>query len=114
MSGGVPLSRNNDLVVWSHLRWHSVFQRPQQLMSRMASSRRVYFIEEPVRDLAQPPHLSISSPLPNLFVCTPHTPIASPGFCEQQQDTLVELIERFVREEGIESPVAWAYTPMVA
>ncbi len=36
------------LFVFSHLRWDFVFQRPQQLMSRLARHYRVYFIEEPL------------------------------------------------------------------
>src|SRR2546421_238897 len=37
-----------DLVVVSHLRWSFVWQRPQQVISRLARHRRVLFIEEPV------------------------------------------------------------------
>lgn len=38
----------DDLICLSHLRWHSVFQRPRQLMSRCAATRRVFFVEEPL------------------------------------------------------------------
>src|SRR5205823_4360765 len=37
-----------DLVVACHLRWNFVWQRPQQLLSRLAQYRRILFIEEPV------------------------------------------------------------------
>jgi len=36
------------LLVFSHLRWHFVTQRPQHLLTRAARSRRVYFWEEPI------------------------------------------------------------------
>jgi len=36
-----------DLVVLSHLRWPWVWQRPQHLVSRLARSRRTWFVEEP-------------------------------------------------------------------
>ncbi len=36
------------LFVFSHLRWDFVFQRPQQLMSRLAQHYRIFFIEEPL------------------------------------------------------------------
>ena len=36
------------LVVFSHLRWDFVYQRPQHLLSRAALDRRVFFIEEPI------------------------------------------------------------------
>ncbi len=36
------------LVVFSHLRWEFVTQRPQHIISRLARHRPVYFIEEPI------------------------------------------------------------------
>ncbi|BCG49139.1 amine oxidase [Citrifermentans bremense] len=38
------------IIVFSHLRWSFVYQRPQHLLTRMAGSRRVIFFEEPVCD----------------------------------------------------------------
>ena len=37
------------LVVFSHLRWDFVFQRPQHLLTRLARTRPVLFVEEPTR-----------------------------------------------------------------
>ena len=37
-----------DLVVFSHLRWTWVWQRPQHLVSRVGSGRRTWFVEEPL------------------------------------------------------------------
>lgn len=37
-----------DLVVFSHLRWNWVWQRPQHIVSRLANGRRVWFVEEPL------------------------------------------------------------------
>ena len=42
------------LIVFSHLRWSFVFQRPQHLMSPLTVDRRVIFIEEPRRDVNGP------------------------------------------------------------
>src|SRR5690606_7682799 len=36
------------LIVFSHLRWDFVYQRPQRLLSRLARDYRVLFVEEPV------------------------------------------------------------------
>ena len=37
-----------ELVVLSHLRWTFVWQRPQHIVSRLATGRRNWFVEEPV------------------------------------------------------------------
>src|SRR5207253_435970 len=39
---------NLDLICLSHLRWNFVYQRPQHLLSRAGSERRIFFVEEPV------------------------------------------------------------------
>jgi glycosyltransferase involved in cell wall biosynthesis len=45
----------SELVVFSHLRWTFVWQRPQHLISRLARGRRVWFVEEPmVADVDRP------------------------------------------------------------
>ena len=36
------------IICLSHLRWDFVWQRPQQLLSRFARTRRVIFVEEPI------------------------------------------------------------------
>ncbi len=41
-------SKRNDVVVFSHLRWGFVYQRPQHLISRLSKNRKVLFIEEPI------------------------------------------------------------------
>jgi hypothetical protein len=37
-----------DLVVFSHLRWEFVFQRPQHIISRLAEQMKILFVEEPI------------------------------------------------------------------
>ena len=37
-----------DLIVFCHLRWEFVYQRPQHIISRMAKQGKVLFIEEPI------------------------------------------------------------------
>ncbi|RLM52951.1 glycosyltransferase family 1 protein, partial [Halobellus sp. Atlit-31R] len=36
------------LIVFCHLRWDFVFQRPQHLMTRLAEHYDIVFVEEPV------------------------------------------------------------------
>ena len=44
------MNQHSPILVFSHLRWNFVYQRPQHLLSRLAATRRVLFVEEPVRD----------------------------------------------------------------
>ncbi len=37
-----------DLVVFCHLRWDFVYQRPQHLISRLAKNLKILFVEEPI------------------------------------------------------------------
>jgi glycosyltransferase involved in cell wall biosynthesis len=97
------------VLVLSHLRYDFVFQRPQQLMSRIAVRHPVLFVEEPVR-IDGPPHLRAWQPTANVRVLTPQTPIAAPGFHDDQVPMLRELLDPvFAR---LEKPVLWFYTPM--
>src|SRR4051812_6934446 len=50
-----------DVLVFSHLRWDFVYQRPQHLLSRFAKHRRVFFWEEPIHREVQEPFLARTS-----------------------------------------------------
>ena len=98
-------------VVFSHLRWDFVYQRPQHLLSRIATRRRVLFIEEPVPGSASS-RWERMEPSPGVTVFRPHTPIASPGFSEEQLSVLLGMVRDLVTEEEVEGSVAWMYTPL--
>src|SRR4051812_43663719 len=66
------------LIVLSHLRWGFVFQRPQHLLTRLATEFDIYFIEEPVFHEGEP-HLR-SARHDGIEVLTPHTAVRAPGF----------------------------------
>jgi protoporphyrinogen oxidase/glycosyltransferase involved in cell wall biosynthesis len=97
------------IVVFCHLRWDFVYQRPQQLLSRLAQHYRILFVEEPVFDHAEP-FMEQSSPAPNVTVCRAHTPIAAVGFHDDQIPLLQPLLAKLAPPGG--HPIAWFYTPM--
>ncbi|KQQ40064.1 glycosyl transferase [Duganella sp. Leaf126] len=97
------------IVVFCHLRWDFVYQRPQQLLTRLAEHYKVLFIEEPLFDAAEP-LLHTYSPAPNLTVYQPHTPVHAPGFHDEQMPVLQLLLADLVPPD--EDPVVWFYTPM--
>ena len=97
------------IVVFCHLRWDFVYQRPQQLLSRLAQHYRILFVEEPVFDHAAP-CMEQSSPASNVTVCRAHTPILAGGFHDDQIPLLQPLLADLVPPD--EQPIAWFYTPM--
>ncbi len=106
--------QENVILTFSHLRWDFVHQRPQHLLTRFASQQncRVVFIEEPVQDRSDVLFWERSRPEPRVLVARPHTPVAKPGFCDEQLPALRKLLRELVSEEGIRDFCAWFYTPM--
>jgi UDP-galactopyranose mutase len=100
------------IVTFSHLRWDFVYQRPQHLMSRLASRRRVIFIEEPVPGKDSDARWEFERPERNVLVCRPVTPSDAPGFCEEQMPHLRGLVRELLEQENLDDYVLWFYTPM--
>jgi UDP-galactopyranose mutase len=97
------------VVVFCHLRWDFVYQRPQQLLTRLAQYYKVLFVEEPIYDAA-PASMRSYSPAPNLTVLQPHTPVQAGGFHDDQLPVLQTLLASLVPDG--EDPIVWFYTPM--
>ena len=98
-----------DLVSFSQLRWDFVFQRPNHLMTRAAEERRVWFVEEPVRN-DDGPRLGVEERLPNLRIVRPFVPRAWAG---EDVDAAVDvMLVELAETEGIRDPIAWFWTPM--
>lgn len=97
------------VIVFSHLRWDFVFQRPQHLLSRIAEYYPVIFVEEPVLDEGES-HWETSNPLPNVTVCRPHTSAPMPGFHDDQLPQLRKLLRQLVSDHS--EHIVWFYTPM--
>jgi UDP-galactopyranose mutase len=97
------------IVVFCHLRWDFVYQRPQQLLSRLAQHYRILFVEEPEFDHGAP-FMEQTSPAPNVTVCRAHTPILACGFHDDQIALLRPLLAGLVPPG--EQPIVWFYTPM--
>ncbi|MDQ9170472.1 NAD(P)-binding protein [Oxalobacteraceae bacterium R-40] len=97
------------IIVFSHLRWDFVFQRPQHLLSRLAEYYPVIFVEEPVFDEKES-RWETSTPLPNVTVCRPHTSVAMPGFHDDQLPQLRKLLRQLALDHS--EHIVWFYTPM--
>ncbi|WKB54248.1 FAD-dependent oxidoreductase [Eleftheria terrae] len=108
---GSPKMSRPCLLVFSHLRWDFVYQRPQHLLSRLAQQYRVLVVEEPVHD-AGLPHLECFRPCEGVEVLRPHTPVEAAGFHDDQLPVLKPLVQRHIEAHGIDNYLVWFYTPM--
>jgi UDP-galactopyranose mutase len=99
------------IVVFSHLRWDFVLQRPQHLLTRLSAQHPVIFIEEPVRT-EDGEGWDCSRPEPGILVCRPRTRVPDGGFSAAQLEVLEPMVAELVRREAPDEIVAWFYTPM--
>ncbi|MGK5026446.1 FAD-dependent oxidoreductase [Janthinobacterium sp. RB2R34] len=114
VNSNLPQGKNKEsivetVIVFCHLRWEFVYQRPQQLLTRLARHYKVMFVEEPVYD-AGLASMHSYTPVPNLTVYQPHTPIHAAGFHDDQIPVLQSLLDGLV-PDGV-TPIVWFYTPM--
>ena len=100
------------LVVFSHLRWNFVYQRPQHLLSRIGKHRRVYFVEEPVFDERGPARLEIDTVAENVTVLRPRTQIPTAGYSAAQLPEIRALLKEYLIAEPIGEHALWFYTPL--
>lgn len=98
------------LIVFCHLRWDFVLQRPQHLLTRLAQTYRVLLVEEPVA--GDSPSFQITSPAPGVEVLRAQLPGAGSGFADAQFGALKTLLHDHLRQHDIDDYVVWFYTPM--
>jgi glycosyltransferase involved in cell wall biosynthesis len=99
------------LVVFSHLRWDFVYQRPQHVMSRLAAYRPVLFVEEPTVHPGKM-SLEVEAVAPGVRVARPVVPIDGPAFGSAQETAIVSLLRARQATDEWKRIVAWLYTPM--
>ena len=106
-----------DLVVASHLRWNFVWQRPQQLLSRLAQNHRILFVEEPIYTPEGNPDSvpTVCEALPNLVVLTPQVPQDACGdtplWLWPCQDRISLQVRDAMTALDFQNRALWFYTP---
>src|SRR4051794_34448027 len=106
---GLIANVTRDVICFSHLRWNFVFQRPQHLLSRCARHRRVFFVEEPLFDATDRPHLTVAEAQPQVYVVVPHLTDSDRGRSAEIQR---QLLNELIATEHVRPDVLWYYTPM--
>ncbi|HZH44749.1 MAG TPA: glycosyltransferase [Lysobacter sp.] len=105
------------LIVHCHLRWDFVWQRPQQIFSRLARTHRILFIEDPILTDGEA-RLEISEPHPNVVRVLPFVP-GTLGHVDAQCQAILPMLEAALRSHPLlagrfEQPVQWFYSPMTS
>lgn len=112
-----------DLICISHLRWDFVWQRPQQLLSRLAQHYPILFVEEPVTDteISQPYLETYPGRTPGpqpVTVARLHYPSQEHywiGHSDQRTQACYErLLLDYLGRERCSNANLWLYTPMAA
>lgn len=101
------------LIVFSHLRWDFVFQRPQHLLSRLSKHyEKIVFVEEPKRTEA-PSFIRVDHVTPRIDVLVPHTNVDGWGFNEEQIPVIERMLWSLLDEKYpvINGYDVWFYTP---
>ena len=108
------------LIVHSHLRWDFVWQRPQQILSRLGSSRHVLYVEEPVflDDLAVSA-LDVTNVGGRVHRVVPRLPATLRSSYDESAALVRSLVLALIGEGGrlagaFDDSVQWFYTPMPA
>jgi UDP-galactopyranose mutase len=126
------LPASYEIVVHSHLRWDGVWQRPQQIISRLARNHRVCFVEEPIfrpaasaplsakewafwDRLGVPPALDVRQESDALTVIRAYLPPQEeelPAVSPENRRLNFDLVRAFLRENGFADVLRWHYAPM--
>lgn len=104
------LAKEQDMIVFSHLRWDFVFQRPQHLLTRFAKDRRVFFFEEPVFIEGGRSFYEMRSRENGVKVIVPHLPNTTDAL--EVPSKLASLTDDMIADQNIQEYVSWYYTPM--
>jgi UDP-galactopyranose mutase len=97
------------IVVFSHIRWDSAYNRPRHLLSQLARHYKIMYVEEPVSG-ATTPYLEMNHPAPGVTVFRQHMSATSSSVevdpWASLQPWVVELVKR------CKDLIAWFYAPM--
>lgn len=94
-----------NLLVFSHLRWNFVFQRPQHLLTRLAGHYNVYFIEEPVSGERDGYRANQAN---GVTVVTPELS----GEWTGKRERMMGIVDSVIADHGVKRHLSWYYTPM--
>lgn len=114
----LPVALNSPIIVHCHLRWDFVWQRPQQIFSRLAAHHPILFIEDPLLE-GDDCTLQISEPYPNVVRVVPVLPGRNSASVDDRCKAILPMLKEALETHPLcigrfESAVQWFYSPMTA
>jgi glycosyltransferase involved in cell wall biosynthesis len=103
-------SKPSPILVFCHLRWNFVYQRPQHLLTRFQRRCDVHFWEEPISEERDSPALRIASEAGGVRVITPLLPVGMDAASAVSAQR--ELLNSYLSANDISRFIAWYYTGM--
>lgn len=94
-------SQSYDMVVFCHLRWDFVYQRPQHIISRMSKKMRILLIEEPVGFAPEDENTG------NLIVVNDNLHVLQPR--TNSIEEIKNILPQFLPTKNIS--IGWFYSP---
>ncbi|PZX53520.1 glycosyltransferase involved in cell wall biosynthesis [Algoriphagus ratkowskyi] len=89
-----------DMIVFCHLRWQFVYQRPQHLISRMSNLYKVLLVEEPIGFAEGQEFTAVFSEV------NPHLHILQPRV--SRMEDIGQVLQAYVSNETV--PYGWFYS----
>ena len=117
--GTAALARpSTSIVVHSHLRWDFVWQRPQQIFSRLAATRPILFIEEPLASDGAS-RIELTEPMSNVIRAVPYIDGCRTMSVDQQCEAILPMLLDMMAQHSLlkgrfDRSIHWFYSPMTA
>lgn len=114
---GAHPSAEFSFIVHSHLRWDFVWQRPQQILSRLAQNHPILFVEEPIFGDFAGSSLDISYPHANVIRAVPYLDNNYAPYYDRAARMTLAMLREQLKNNSIlanlfRKRVLWFYTPM--
>jgi glycosyltransferase involved in cell wall biosynthesis len=87
-----------DMIVFCHLRWQFVYQRPQHIISRFSSTMKILFIEEPLHQSNENSE--------NLIVISKTLHVLQPNV--KDIESIAAILPNYIKNKTI--PIGWFYS----